>query len=211
MSRRQSLHDQLKKYGPLVQEFRRRVASTPRDDVLRWCRGVSDLQLEMITQQEHLDALDAAEDESSTPLMLEQWASRLELLADAKDARRTPEHDWLDDLLGTRGTRVQPERELAANLRRAPEWRAERKAEWERTKPKPRVVYANQLAATCWREEPVPERLKRIDQVMEQIGALAREAREEGEIAEAMAIGQHASSLYKLREALEWPPGDEGS
>lgn len=207
----ESLRGHLRKYGPLVQEFRRRAAFKPRAEVLRWFQRVSDLELEMISQQEELDAMDAAADDSATPSVLEQWITRLELLADAKDARRTPGHDFLEEMFGTNRMPGQHEREVAADLRRAPEWRAERKAEWERTKPKPRVVYANQLIATCWRDEPVPERLKRIDQVMEQIAALAREARAEGEIAESMAIRQHGESLYKLREALEWPAGDEGS
>lgn len=207
----ESLRGHLRKYGPLVQEFRRRAAFKPRAEVLRWFQRLSDLELEMISQQEELDAMDAAADDSATPSVLEQWITRLELLADAKDARRTPGHDFLEEMFGTNRMPGQHEREVAADLRRAPEWRAERKAEWERTKPTPRLLEAEALAASCWREDPVPERLKSIEVAQRRLGELVKQAKADGDWEEVMAISEYATSLYKLREALEWPAGDEGS
>lgn len=211
VSERERLNDQLKRYAPLVQEFRRRTDSESRTEVTRWCRGLSDLELQMVSEQEFLDALDAASDETSTAPQLEGWAGRLELLAEAKDARRTEADDFFDNLFGTRESRGQPERELAANLRRAPEWRAERKAEWERTRPKPRLLEAAALQASCWRDEPLPVRLKRIEEAQHRLGELVKEAKAEGDWEEVPAISEYATSVWRLREALERTGGSEGS
>lgn len=205
------LNDHLKRYAPLVQEFRRRAESGSRAEVLPWCRRLSDLDLQMISEQEYLDALDSARDETSAPPQLEKWATRLELLAEAKEARRTAADDFLENLFGKHETPGQPERDLAANLRRAPEWRAERKAEWERTKPKPRINEAMALAANCWRDEPVPERLKRIEEAQHRLGELVNEANAEGDWEDVTAIGEYATSVWRLREALEGIAGNEGS
>ena len=196
--------------APLVREFRRLAASDRPREVLQWCRERSDSELDMITEQERAGARDAANDESSTAATLEAWARRLELLADAHDARRTSADDWLASRLGGDLTPAVRLRELAANLRRAPEWRAERKAEWERSKPRPRVGEAMALHANCWREEPVSERLKSIEHAQRRLGELVEEARADGDWEDVTAISESATSVWRLRESLERTAGDEG-
>ena len=210
MPGRDGLNDRLKRYAPLVQEFRRRAGSESSADVLRWCRALADLDLQMVGEQEFLDALDAANDEAATPFQLEVWAARLELLAQAKEVRRTAADDFFENLFGAQESPGTPERELAANLRRAPEWRAERKAEWERSKPKPRVDEAMALHANCWREEPVSERLKSIEHAQRRLGELVEEARADGDWEDVTAISEYATSVWRLRESLERTAGDEG-
>ncbi|MBO0701508.1 MAG: hypothetical protein J2P38_01150 [Candidatus Dormibacteraeota bacterium] len=141
-----------------------------------------------MTLQEELDATDALADDMVRLPDLEEWALRLEVLADAYDE----------------GDITLPGlRQHIADLRRAPEWRAERDAEFQRTKPGPRVEEAAALAASCWADEPVRARLRRIEEVQRRLGDLAEQARAEDAFEDVMAIGEYATSVWRLRGALE--------
>ncbi|MFZ0215139.1 MAG: hypothetical protein WAM30_04275 [Candidatus Dormiibacterota bacterium] len=161
------------------------METLPREQVVELCGSLDEFELFLLVQDEVHAAGEALGVDDPDSRLLEPQARRLDLLMGITD---DPEDQ--EDL-----------REMARNLRRAPEYVAEMKAEYERTKTPEVILQAMAIAGSCWSDEPVEARLRRIEDALQQLSALY-ESVDEQEVERRGAIGEQIASVYRLREGL---------
>ncbi|MFZ0217068.1 MAG: hypothetical protein WAM30_14150 [Candidatus Dormiibacterota bacterium] len=176
-------------HGPLTaEEFAVIAATLPESAVVERLRALDHLEFMGLRRLEIDAAYESLDADDPDPVALEPQARRLDLLADAAPNDYYLEQELNDDL-----------RELAQNLRRAPEYLAELEAEARADELPETLQEAIALVGSCDREGTVEERLQQVNAVIVRLGELARQSDE----ATADAIRSQGSEAWHIRESLE--------